>query len=128
MFFFISLLRLMSGCESRPEYEYFYSQVNSKVVTKMNYNRNVYFINGFYHQKRIPNQFITPVSGLDNSYICYIYWKGEVCYLLSPYGKWEVVGDPNEFIYEKIDDIMLDKIMKDTTGKYIYVYGNVFPD
>ena len=125
--FFLVWLGIVS-CESENKLEYYYSMDKQKVVTRLSSEGRVYFIHGFYDQLKPPLAYITPVSGMDHAYTCYIYWDRNNAYLLTYYGKWATIGNPKNFFHRHIEDNgQVNEITADKSGKYVLSIGDIHP-
>jgi hypothetical protein len=119
----------LTSCESQPNFEYYSFPTERDSVTLVRYDGRVYFTRGKYVKQAIPQCFIRPVSGIDNSYLCYIHWCGsEGVEILSPYGEWLDTEKDSLLRFREIDDIELNLIISDRTGKYVRCYGDAYPE
>lgn len=127
IFFLSILIACTSSCKDRSTFEYFYLNERKTVITKMVYDGKVYFINSYYNRSIPPVSYITPTEGIDHSYTCYFHWENGISYLLSPYGSWDVIENPERFKFRKINDDEMNSIMADKSGKFIRSYGDIWP-
>jgi len=126
--FFFFIWFMIVSCQPGNKLEYYYSNDKQKVVTKLSYEGRVYFINGYYDQMIPPLAYITPVSGMDHAYLCYINWKDNQTYLLHHYGKWQTVGKPQNFAHKYVEDNgVYNDITVDKSGEYVRSYGDIYP-
>src|SRR5690606_35878513 len=97
-----------------------------KVITKVVLDNKVYFVNSYYNKKEEPEAYISPLSGLDNYYVCYLQQNGDEIYLITNMGEWQVVGEPKNFtLIEKPENF--NEVTADKSGKYKISTGNIRP-
>lgn len=123
-----SLCILIFSCNSQTQFEYYYNADKTEVLTIMKYEARVYFIPGYYGHSEPPKSYLTPVSGMDNAYSCYVEWVKSECIITTMFGDWQVVGNPQKITLRKVKDTLdYNKITKDKTGRYLSISGNIFP-
>lgn len=126
----LMLLWLIQGCGDAEEtFTYYHFSDNGneeKVITKVVLDDRVYFVNSYYNKKEKPEAYISPLSGLDNYYVCYLHQNGDEAHLITNMGEWQVVGEPRNFtLVEKPENF--NEVTADKSGKYKLSTGNIKP-
>ena len=124
---FISFLAaIISCCNTKYDFKYFYSPNNKSVITRVeigSYPDYVYYTYGYYDENKVPSSYVSPnsVSGFGEGYYLYIYWNDSICTIYNSIGVYDVKDLSYNFRFETIHEYSNQwiKMMEDTTKQSI---------